>query len=148
MNPKIARVTVSAIIHATEDQGKVISAMHGLGPEAEARPERRRATGYYGNEIQTVRLLISNRSRAESFLMHFWRRLSLIDQIDMINNLSRYLDETGRLHIRIDKQEAVNGNVVFGQTEPIRIETSFDLRGIPNTNVTDLIAMKLDELAS
>jgi RNA binding exosome subunit len=80
--------------------------------------------------------------------MHFWRRLSLIDQIDMINNLSRYLDETGRLHIRTDKQEAVNGNVVFGQTEPIRIETSFDLRGIPNTNVTDLIAMKLEELAS
>lgn len=80
--------------------------------------------------------------------MHFWRRLSLIDQTDMMNNLSRYLDETGRLHIRIDKQEAINGNIVFGQTEPIRIETSFDLQGIPDKNVTHLIAKKLDELGS
>jgi len=122
--------------------------MHGVGPDAEARPERRRASGHYGNEIQTVRLLISNRSRAEGFVIYFWRRLSLLDQTEMIDNLRGYLDESGRLHIRIDKQEAVNGNIILGQTEPIRIEISFDLQGIPNKNITNLIAKKLEELAS
>jgi len=66
----------------------------------------------------------------------------------MIDNLRGYLDESGRLHIRIDKQEAVNGNIILGQTEPIRIEISFDLQGIPNKNTTNLIAKKLEELGS
>jgi len=148
MNPRIAKVTLSAIVHATEDPDKIVFAMHGVGPDAEARPERRRASGHYGNEIQTVRLLISNRSRAEGFVIYFWRRLSLVDQTEMIDNLRGYLDDSGRLHIRIDKQEAVNGNIILGQTEPIRIEISFDLQGIPNKNITNLIAKKLEELAS
>src|SRR2546425_10605997 len=148
MNPRIAKVTLSAIVHAAEDPDKIVLAMHGVGPDAEARPERRRASGHYGNEIQTVRLLISDRSRAESFVIYFWRRLSLVDQTEMIDNLSGYLDESGRLHIRIDKQEAVNGNIILGQTEPIRIEISFDLQGIPNKNTTNLIAKKLEGLGS
>jgi RNA binding exosome subunit len=148
MNPKIANVRVSAIIHATEDPDKVISAMQRLGPEAEVRPERWRASGHYGNEIKTVHIAISNRSRAETFLSHFWRSLSLIDQKEIIDHISTYLDQSGHLHIRIDKQEAVNGIMVIGQSEPIRIETSFDLRGIPNQKALFSITQKLEELAS
>ncbi len=148
MIPKIAKVTVSAIVHATEDPDKIISAMHGIGSEAEGRLERRRASGHYGNEIQTLRLLILNRSRTENFLNNLWGRLSLIDRTEMIDNLSGYLDESGRLHIRIDKQEAVNGAIVLRQTEPIRIEISFDLQGIPHKSLTTLIAKRLEQLAS
>ncbi len=110
--------------------------------------ERRKASGHHGNEIQTVSLNISSRSRAESFLDHFWKRLSLVDQAEMIDNLDGYLDESGHLHIRIDKQEAVNGKIVLGQTEPIRIEVSFDLQGISSNSVTVPIRKRLEELVS
>jgi RNA binding exosome subunit len=148
MNPRIAKVKVSAIVHATEDPDKVISAMQGIVPEEGGRMERRRASGHYGNEIQTVHMLISNRSRAENFMRHFWGRLSLIDRTEMIDNISAYLDESGHLHFRVDKQEAVNGRIVLGQMEPIRIEISFDLQGIPDKSVKTLIGKRLEELAS
>ena len=147
MNPKIARVKVSAIVHATESPDKVISAMQGIVPEEEGRMERRKASGHYGNEIQIVQMVISNRSPAESFLRHFWRRLSLIDRTEMIDNISAYLDESGHLHFRADKQEAVNGRIVLGQMEPIRIEISFDLQGIPTEGVKTLIGKRLEALA-
>jgi RNA binding exosome subunit len=148
MIPKIAKVTVSAIVHATEDPDKIMSAMQGIDSQTEGRMERRKASGHYGNEIQTVRLNISNKSRAESFFDHFWKRLSLLDRTEMIDNLDDYLDESGHLHVRIDKQEAVNRKMVLGQTEPIRIEISFDLQGIPSKSVTAVIRKRLGDLVS
>jgi RNA binding exosome subunit len=147
MIPKIAKVTVSAIVHATEDPDKIVSAMQGIDPQTDARLERRKASGHYGNEIQTARLTISNRSRTEDFLVRFWGRLALVDRREIIDNLQSYLDESGPLHIRIDKQEAVNGKIVLGQAEPIRIEISFDLQGIPNKTTATLIRKSLEELA-
>src|SRR5437870_11885784 len=102
MNPRIAKVTLSAIVHATEDSDKIVFAMQVVGPDAEARPEKRRASGHYGNEIQTVRLPISNRSRAEGFVVYCRRRLSFEADTELMDNVRGYRDESGRVHISID----------------------------------------------
>lgn len=146
--PPVSRVTISVIVHATENLERILSAIQNLAPQTELpRMDRLSATGHYGNEIQTARFQILRRLRAQDFLSTLWSRLSAFDRSAVLDQLSSNLDDSGKLHLRIDKQEAVNGRLRLGQSESIKIEISFDVTRATKARLADLISEKLNSLA-
>ncbi|HZD12114.1 MAG TPA: RNA-binding domain-containing protein, partial [Candidatus Binatus sp.] len=86
--PKISRVTLSAIIHATENPDKIISAIRRLdGHVILSNLERRTARGHYGNPIQVVRVQIRAQRDAETFFTDLWRKLSSVDKSRLLERL-------------------------------------------------------------
>ncbi len=90
--------------------------------------ETARVKGHYGNEIIVCRLKVNGRHKAERFLDRVWERLGASDRKMLYTGLDEYLDSVGTLHLRIDKQKALGGNISLGITDPVKVEISFRSR--------------------
>ena len=144
---KVSRVDVSVIVHATENPDRIISALHTLAPGTDlGKMTRNSATGHYGNPIQILQFRLSHQSRPEQFLAHFWPKMSDLERKTILDQLGSNIDDSGGLHLRIDKQEAVNGRVRVNETEPVRIVVVFDLRGIRVDRALPLMIQKLNSI--
>ncbi len=104
MRIKIERINVSAIVHSTESQDKVAEAMSILFPfEFEILVSK--AKGHYGNEMAFLEVELKRKEE----ISKFWNYLiELLGEqkyqiLEMLDNL---LDDSGVLHLRIDKQKA------------------------------------------
>ena len=65
---------------------------------------------------------------ARSFLEHLWKSLSSFDRASLLDALDKYLDPTGGLHLRLDKQEVSRGILRLKDQDPIKIYLSFQGR--------------------
>ncbi len=136
-------LSISAIVHATEDPSKVARAMTDLVGDGVAKSAGHKATGHYGNEIRVLQINVKGSARAERILSNLWAKLSPTDREDVLANLDKHTDQTGRLFLRIDKQEAYEGRVRIGQAEPLKVEITFDMRTVQRHQVTRAILGRL-----
>ncbi len=107
-NWKVERITVSAIVHSTEDREKVGEAISTLFP-FEFEIYVTEAKGHYGNPLHFLEVVIENKRKIKEFWNYFISILE--DKNVLLNLLEEIVDEYGVLHIRVDKQKAYLGKV-------------------------------------
>ncbi|RLI79533.1 exosome subunit [Archaeoglobales archaeon] len=108
-NVKMERITVSAVVHSTENREKVGEAIATLFP-FEFEIFTSKAKGHYGNPLEFLEVEIKKKKE----IKEFWDNLMnlLGNQREMIlNTVEEKLDEQNVLHLRIDKQKAYLGDV-------------------------------------
>ena len=146
---RVTSARVSAIVHATEDSEKVRRALFYVCSK-ESLPwkvEERRLKGHHGNKISIINLTVHGAS-SSSFLDFLWKRLQRIDQEQVLGSLNSYVDESGRLHLRLSKQESLRGKLQIQDPDPIKVEVSIHTGQKTSVFVSDAIRKKLESMMS
>lgn len=118
-----SEITVEIIIHATEETRKVFesfSELFGIKEEGFTVTE---VFGHFQNPIKLLRLEIKGRE-AGDFIKRLLKLLIETQSKDtLLYELETRIHDSG-LHLRLDKQEFVNGNVRLYDKESIKIRIS------------------------
>jgi hypothetical protein len=112
-------VTIDVIIHATEDISKFLKSFEDIF-ELDDSFTVNETLGHYENPITMLSRKI-DKKQAQKFVG------KLIESLpkDQINKLIEEIEERtvdSRLHIRLDKQEFVNGNIVLSDRDAIKVK--------------------------
>ncbi len=113
-------VTIDVIVHATEDISKIFQSFDDLLEIKEEEFSVHETTGYFENPIIMLNTKIVKK-QAQKFIKKLLELLSnqqikeLIDQIE-----ERTVDS--RFHMRLDKQELINGNIIISEKDTIKIK--------------------------
>lgn len=107
-----------AFVHATEDETRVKEALLWLlgqeeVPGAYGHIQRQRSKGHYGNEILLLEASLKKQPDIEAALGRLFAEASLRETVS--ETLLRRLDEDRVLHVRLDKQAAVERRLVLGE---------------------------------
>lgn len=112
-------VTIDVIIHATEDISKFLKSFEGIF-ELNDSFTANETLGHFENSITILSRKI-DKKQAQKFVG------KLIESIpkDQINKLIEEIEERtvdSRLHIRLDKQEFIKGNIVLSDRDAIKVK--------------------------
>ncbi len=110
---RVIRVEFSVHSHATEDEHKVIQALMSILPESarDIDVKREKLEGHYSNPIIRFTMTLEG-SRAVEFLRRLGEKLDSYDKELLGATLERRYDrKTGRLYLRLGKQEAYLGEI-------------------------------------
>lgn len=113
-------ITIDVIVHATEDGSKFLDAFEeffGL-PREEFSAEG--ASGYYDNPI-TVLSARLGKDPARSFLGALLGRMSESQREEMAGEITQRMSGS-RFHLRLGKQEFLNGVLRFQEQDAIRLK--------------------------
>jgi RNA-binding protein len=119
-SPKFSAAEINLVLHATEDEGKVLESIEDVLLVTSKRFSSSPSEGHYKNKILLHKAMLSSH---EAGLLAK-RVISLLNSADR-QHLSRliheYSDEKGNLYIRLDKQRMCQGMVSLSETDAIRI---------------------------
>ncbi len=124
-------VTIDVIIHATEDISKIFQSFEGLLELKEENFTIHETTGHFDNSI-----IMLNAKIVKKEARNFMKKLLGLLSIEQINELIEEIEERtvdSRFHMRLDKQELIKGNCVFGGKETIKIKIHAPIYNKKNT---------------
>lgn len=102
--------------HATEDEEKVVHALHNLiGPSNIVVEELK---GYFGNPILVISASKENEEAEEAF-NKIISTLTEPDRRFLLSSLEERIDKEGSLHLRFDKQKAYLGKVMLSDSDDV-----------------------------
>lgn len=143
---KFAAAEVNLVLHATEDEGKVLKAIEEILLVPSTRFLRSSSEGHYKNKIVLQKAILSSKEAA----MLAKRVISLLNSTDK-EHLSRlvndYADEKGNLYIRLDKQRICQGRVLLSETDAIRIRFKPIRRFKPSDSVQNYMTLFYSDFA-
>ncbi|QQG49435.1 MAG: hypothetical protein HY247_03795 [archaeon] len=120
MKGPIQSVEASYILHATEDEEKVRSALAKLlGVDVE--PVLEELEGHYGNPVRMASVHLTGDEATAAF-RSVVRGLSPAARADLVSSLSVRVDEHSSLFIRVDKQGLVSGIAALGDRDTVRLK--------------------------
>jgi RNA binding exosome subunit len=134
LNYQVESVEISFLVHATEDRDRLLHTIRSIIPNQNVEDlefiidEMR---GYYGNPISKVKTVIRNRSIAFELVIDIANRLGFDDKTILRSDIMQYIDDSGTLYIRLDKQAIFKGDFILDISDPIRmkIKLSNKIRG-------------------
>jgi RNA binding exosome subunit len=134
LNYQVESVEISFLVHATEDRDRLLHTIRSIIPNQNVEDlefiidEMR---GYYGNPISKVKTVIRNRSIAFELVIDIANRLGFDDKTILRSDIRQYVDDSGTLYIRLDKQAIFKGDFILDISDPIRmkIKLSNKIRG-------------------
>jgi RNA binding exosome subunit len=126
--PTLAGVELSFIVHATEDEPKLVDAICKAFRVEPESLERSTAKGYFGNPIIYYRATIK-KDRADLIFNDLLNRLPAKDLKNMLRRLEKYVDGQGHLYLRIDKQGLLLSRWLTGSQEPVRLKFTLNKWG-------------------
>lgn len=112
-------VTIDVIIHATEDISKFLKSFEDIF-ELNDSFTSNETLGHFENSITILSRKI-DKKQAQKFVEKLIESLSK----DQITKLIEEIEERtvdSRLHIRLDKQEFINGNIVLSDRDAIKVK--------------------------
>ena len=137
---KFAAAEVNLVLHATEDESKVLKAIEEILLVPSTRFLRSSSEGHYKNKIVLQKAILSSKEAA----MLAKRVISLLNSTDR-EHLSRlvndYADEKGNLYIRLDKQRICQGRVLLSENDAIRIRFKPIRRFKPSDSVQNYMTL-------
>ena len=143
---KFAAAEVNLVLHATEDQSKVLKAIEEILLVPSTRFLRSSSEGHYKNKIVLQKAILSSKEAA----MLAKRVISLLNSTDR-EHLGRlvndYADEKGNLYIRLDKQRICQGRVLLSETDAIRIRFKPIRRFKPSDSVQNYMTLFYSDFA-
>ena len=113
-------VTIDVIIHATDDVDKFyecFSEMFGLEKEVFSISQ---VIGHFDNPIITIRAKITKKE-ALKFLDKFLEKISESQRNEIIAQIEERT-ENSTLHLRLDKQKFIQGDIEFREKEAIKLK--------------------------
>ena len=113
-------ITIDAIIHATEDLAKFFEAFKEMFDLEEEDFSLSQVTGHFENSIIVIRAKIIKKP-AKEFLTKFLKILSESQKNEILNEVEERT-ENSSLHLRLDKQEFVQGRISFIDKEAIKLK--------------------------
>ncbi len=124
-------VSIDVIIHATEDISKIFQVFEEMLDLKEEDFIIHETTGHFDNPI-----IMLNAEIVKKEAQNFMKKLLGILSIEQINELIEEIEERtvdSRFHMRLDKQELMKGNLVFGEKETIKIKIHTPIYNKKNT---------------
>ena len=113
-------VTIDVIVHATEDKSKFFGIFKEIFGLDEQEFSSSHVNGHFDNPITIISLKIAKKP-AIQFLGKFLVLLTEAQKNTIIQEIEeRTSDST--LHIRLDKQEFIQGRIAFKEKDPIKIK--------------------------
>ncbi len=113
-------VTIDVIIHATEDIVRIFQSFEEVLDLREENFTIHETTGHFDNPI-----IMLNAKIVKKEAQNFMKKLLGLLSIEQINELIEEIEERtvdSRFHIRLNKQELIKGNLVFGEKDTIKIK--------------------------
>lgn len=114
-------IVVSTFVHATEEEERVLVALRVIVP-SEVPIDQQRATGHFGNPVIILRARMEQAQAVRRTLDMINEKLLKSDSEHLKDNASQYLDDSGNLFIRFDKQQAARGALRLGREDPILVK--------------------------
>lgn len=112
-------ISIDIIVHATEDISKIFKSFELLELDEEVF-DVQETTGYFDNPITILNAKIVKKEAQK-----LMRKLLELLSDDQINELICQIEERtvdSRFHMRLDKQELINGNLVISEKDTIKIK--------------------------
>ena len=116
----IQSVEVTYLVHATEDSGKVGTAVAQLLGVA-SEPMVEQLEGHFGNTIAKVRFHLTGEEAARAFERVVQKMQPTVRQ-EIIDDVGAFLDEHSALFLRFDKQRLVAGSLTLASADPVRMK--------------------------
>lgn len=123
----LAYIEIRAFAHATEEEGKVLTAIRNILPQplsAEVSIKKSGLTGHHGNPITLLEVKIKDRNMVKAFLEYLASKLEILDKELLGETVEQHIDG-GTLYLRLDKQSAYTGEYKLCNTDPIHIRVHF-----------------------
>ncbi len=123
----IGYVNIRVFAHATEDQERVMTAVHNTLPEElweSAVIKKTGLTGHHGNPIALIQVELEDRQTLMATLKKIGSNLRPLDKETLENELPLHL-EKGNLYLRFDKQQAFLGELRFSSNDPVHFKIHF-----------------------
>ena len=136
-------ITIDVIVHATENISKIIKSFEELLDLKEEFAVHE-TTGYFENPITMLNVKIIKK-QAENFM----KKLSELLSNQQINELVEEIEERtidSRFHMRLDKQELINGNLIISEKDTIKIKIHTPIYNKKDTvkTFTEIFQCQLD----
>ena len=125
----VRSVEITTLVHATEDESKVVNAVRNLFPRGSEPPayQSTRLEGYFGDPITALKYHVKNRRQATDFLDNLVAGLSSLDLQTLLDELPQRIDGTKNLYVRLDKQKAYLGRFALERHDSIRVKAKLQL---------------------
>lgn len=118
--PDRAEVSIDVIIHATEDLSKFYKAFEDMFGIKEDVFSVQNLVGHYDNPITMISTKITKKM-VKQFMKNFVEKLSASQIKEIIEELDIRMSNS-TLHLRLDKQEFVRGNIKLNEKDPIKLK--------------------------
>jgi RNA binding exosome subunit len=113
-------ITIDVIVHATEDTAKFFDSFNEMLELKEEEFVISNVTGHFENPITILRVKVTKKS-AKQFMEKFLSILSENQIREIIQEIEERT-ENSTLHIRLDKQEFIQGRIAFTERESIKLK--------------------------
>jgi len=114
----IHSIAINVFVHATEDESKVLAALHLIVPE-NVRIDRQPVTGHFGNAIVILKAQTGQAQAIRLIIDAIRNKLSKRDLIQLRGQILQHLSERCTLVVKFDKQAATRGVLELGKDDPI-----------------------------
>jgi len=118
---ELGGVTISVVIHATEDKDKVISKIVKVLSLNSARFQEFNTRGHWGNQIILLNLSLGQ-TLAGKILKTIYTSLGNNKKTAFLSSLEQSIDEKYNLHVRIDKQSICREEISLSDQDSIKIK--------------------------
>lgn len=118
---------VSLSAHATEDEDKVMQAVHNLFPPQYLDNivfKRQNLHGHHKNPIVLFGTRIKDKGITKAFVENLSSNLSIVDKQILLEDIGRHV-EKGSLYLRLGKQAAFKRSFKLCKADPIRVRIRF-----------------------
>ena len=118
--PPFSAADVSVIIHATEDDNKIIDSLSNaicVHPSV-FRPTA--SIGHWGNRI----LLITGKfegAAAKQLFQKIWNSLNSMERTQVAKSQDSLIDDKGNLYVRLSKQRLCQKRISLSESDSVRI---------------------------
>jgi RNA binding exosome subunit len=119
-NLKFSAAELNLVIHATEDEGKVLQSIEDILSVPTDCFISSSSEGHFKNEIKLLKGMIPA-EQARDLALRIMSLLNRSDREQLSRRLHEYSDEKGNLYLRLDKQRLCQGKVSLSETDSIRI---------------------------
>ncbi len=108
-------------LHATEDEERCLSAFTQVLNLDRQLFNRSVLVGHYGNDVKRYVAHLTGR-QADEWSKYTLARIEEDQRRILASTVDRYIDEHGKLYIRLDKQSLMDGVLRLGASDAVRVK--------------------------
>jgi hypothetical protein len=132
--PKFSAAEVDIVLHATEDQEKVLASIEQMLAIPAAGFSGEPSEGHFGNKIVLLKTSVAS-NEAGALAARIMSALNSTDRRELADHVEEYSDEKGNLYLRLDKQRICQGKVSLAESDTVRIKFKPVRRYRPSGNI-------------
>jgi RNA binding exosome subunit len=133
--PRFSSAEVNLVIHATEDQDKVLAAVEKALAIPAADFQQEPSEGHFGNRIISLKTMVASSRQAGDLAARIISMLNSADRQHLSDMVDEYSDERGNLYLRLDKQRLCQGKATLAEADSVRFKFKPVRRYKPSGNI-------------